>query len=50
MPKNRWRLMRDPISAEFGKTMVFGVSLAHATKRTRIPESVKDYVSLKQFM
>lgn len=34
--------LRDPISAEFGKTIVFAVSQAHATKLTQIINDLAD--------
>jgi type I restriction enzyme R subunit len=34
--------LRDPISAEFGKTIVFAVSQAHASKLTQILNSLAD--------
>lgn len=34
--------LRDPISAEFGKTIVFAVSQAHATKLTQILNELAD--------
>ena len=34
--------LRDPISAEFGKTIVFGVSQAHAAKLTQILNGLAD--------
>jgi type I restriction enzyme R subunit len=34
--------LRDPISGEFGKTLVFGVSQAHATKLTQLLNEMAD--------
>jgi len=34
--------LRDPISGEFGKTLVFGVSQAHATKLTQMLNEMAD--------
>ena len=36
--------LRDPISNEFGKTIVFGVSQAHATKLTQILNALADKI------